>query len=93
MSRYPDETTRRFDQQFAETPEERNERLRTARDRRLVDALHRLVADLSVLLTDEGSTLTPAGLDILRRRVANALPPARGPEWLVPYRDPPVVQS
>lgn len=31
MSRYPDETTRRFDQQFAETPSERNERLRRKR--------------------------------------------------------------
>jgi len=31
MSRYPDESTRRFDQQFAETTTERNARLRKAR--------------------------------------------------------------
>ena len=31
MSRYPDETTRRFDQQFAETEGERNARLRKKR--------------------------------------------------------------
>jgi hypothetical protein len=31
MSRYPDESTARFDDQFAETPEERNARLRKKR--------------------------------------------------------------
>ena len=34
MSRYPDETTRRFDQQFAETEGERNKRLAAARKAR-----------------------------------------------------------
>ena len=34
MSRYPDETTARFDQQFAETESERNERVADARRRR-----------------------------------------------------------
>jgi hypothetical protein len=29
----------------------------------------------------------------MRRRVANALPPDRLPDWLEQYRDPPMVQS
>ena len=93
MSRYPNESTRRFDQQFAETSAERNERLHKSRDQRALDALHWLVVDLSGFLADECDALTPAGLDTLRRRVANALPPTRCPEWLAPYRDPPVVRS
>jgi hypothetical protein len=64
-----------------------------ARWRGGIDALHWLIVDLSGFLTDEGDNLTPAGLDTLRRRVANALPPTRCPEWLAPYRDPPAVRS
>ena len=93
MSRYPSEGVARFDQQFAESPQERNERLRYARDRRAIAALYALVADLSVCLTDEGADWSQTRLRELRRRAANALPPTQCPDWLVQFRDPPVVQS
>ena len=72
---------------------ERNERLHRARDTRALDAAHKLIANLSAFLADEGDAMTPRGLDEMRRRVANALPPARCPAWLAEYRDPPVVRS
>lgn len=50
--------------------------------------LLKLVADLSDHLTDEGADYTPEGLDNMRRRVANALPGERCPDWLRRYRDP-----
>ena len=93
MSRYPDESTRRFDQQFAETPEERNERHRETVRRRLIVTLYALIADLSPSLTDEGSDWSQEGLDRLRQRVANALPAPYCPDWLTRYRDPPVRSS
>jgi len=93
MSRYPSESVRRFDQQFAETPAERNDRLHKARDSRAIDALHWLIVDLSGFLADESDALTIGGLIEMRRRVANALPPTRCPEWLAEYRDAPVVKS
>lgn len=93
MSRYPNEDIARFDQQFTETPDERNERLRERRDRRTIDTLHKLIADLSGGLTDEGPDWSNDGLDNLRRRVANALPPDRCPDWLARYRDPALVAS
>ena len=39
MSRYPDETTARFDQQFVETAAERNARLRDRRERHVLAAI------------------------------------------------------
>jgi len=83
----------RFDDQFRETPEERNDRLRDSRNKRTITTLRKLVADLSDALTDEGSDWSNDGLDNLRRRVANALPPTECPDWLADYRDPPVVSS
>lgn len=55
-------------------------------------ALRKLVVDLSDALTDEGPDWSQDGLDNLRRSVANALG-MECPEWLMTYRDPPVVQS
>jgi hypothetical protein len=52
-----------------------------------------LIAALSDALTDEGPDWSNNGLDSLRRRVANALPPDACPDWLEPYRDPPIVAS
>lgn len=83
----------RFNDQFRETTSERNERLRDARHLRQVQALKKLVTDLSDALTDEGPDWSQDGLDNLRKRVANVLPPAECPAWLLPFRDPPVVQS
>jgi len=93
MSRYPNETTARFDQQFAETSDDRNERLRKARNQRQLEALWILIADLSGCLTDEGVDYSEEGLVEMRRRAANALPPNKCPEWLEKFRDPPIVQS
>ena len=93
MSRYPNETVARFDQQFVETPAERNTRLRENRDRRLVETLYRLIADLSGALTDEGADWSNDGLHEMRRRVANALPPPQCPDWLHQYRDAQVIKS
>ena len=75
------------------TVAERDERLHKSRDTRALDALHWLIVDLSAFLADESDDLTPAGLDTMRRRVANALPPTRCPEWLAEFRDPPIVKS
>jgi hypothetical protein len=80
-------------EQFRENPDERNERLRESRHRRTLDVLWKLIADLSDSLTDEGTDYSPEGLDAIRRRVANALPPSTCPDWLRPYRDPAVIQS
>jgi hypothetical protein len=93
LSRYPSESTARFDQQFRETTGERNERLREKRDQRRIDTLLTLIADLSDHLCDEGTDYSDEGLASIRRRVANALPPGKCPDWLNQYRDPPVVQS
>jgi hypothetical protein len=93
MSRYPSEAVARFDQQFAETPAERNERRRETVRQRTIGTLQALIADLSADLTDEGPRYSEEGLDRIRRRVANALPPGKCPEWLEPFRDPPVVAS
>jgi hypothetical protein len=82
-----------FQRQFAESPEERNSRIRTSRDKRALETLRGLVVALSDALTDEGPDWSNDGLDRLRRRAANALPPNECPEWLRQYRDPPVVQS
>lgn len=88
MSNRPD-----WDDQFRETPDERNERLRNARSKRQTDTLLRLIADLSECLTDEGPDVTDEWLSSMRRRVANALPDSIGADWLRQYRDPPLVQS
>ncbi len=93
MSRYPNESVARFDQQFAESTGERNERLRERRVHRYIEGLQQIIIDLSGHLTDEGDDWTHDGLDAMRRRVANALPPTRCPEWLAKYRDPAVVRS
>lgn len=74
-------------------PIDRNEGRREARDQRSIAGLQKLVADLSDALTDEGADWSNDGLDKLRSRVANALPPGVCPDWLDEYRDPPMVQS
>ena len=79
-----------YDEQFRETTEERNERLRDRRLRLSIGALQGLVTDLSDNLCDEGADYSADGLEAMRRRVANALPPQKCPEWLNRYRDPPV---
>ena len=61
---------------------------REIRDLRMIDALRKLIADLSEALTDEGGDWSPVGLDELRHRVGNALPPDECPDWLWHYRDP-----
>lgn len=63
------------------------------RMRQTVGVLQTLVADLSDALTDEGDNWTHDGVDALRRRVANAVPPDQLPDWLAEHRDPAVVQS
>lgn len=78
----------RFNDQFRETPFERNERQRKARERRARETLWDLIAHLSAGLTDEGPDWTTGSLIELRKRVANALPPDRCPDWLNQYRDP-----
>lgn len=78
---------REFNDQFRETVEERNDRLRQKRHQRTVETLQTLIYDLSGLLTDEGDDLTDARLAWFRQRVANALG-AKCPEWLERYRDP-----
>ena len=83
----------RYNDQFRETPSERNERQREARRKRAMETLWTLIADLSAGLTDEGDDLSTEGLQAMRRRVANALPPDRCPDWLKSYRDPAMVQS
>lgn len=83
----------RFNDQFRETPDERNNRLRNARHRRTQEAHWKLIHDLSGFLCDEGMDLSNEGVDALRRRVANALPPVHCPDWLAPFRDPTVVAS
>lgn len=92
MSRYPSEEVARFDQQFAETPYERNERQRAKREDRSRTILRVLIADLSPALSDEGADWSIDGLIELRRRVANALEPRECPEWLRSYRDLQTVQ-
>lgn len=90
---YPDESTRRFDQQFAETPAERNERRREMVSKRTIATLQALVADLSESLTEEGPDWSEDGLHNLRCRVANAVPPDKLPDWLNKYRDPAIIRS
>ncbi len=93
MSRYDSERTARFDQQFSESQDERNERHRANRVAKNFATLKVLIADLSDALTDEGPDWSQTGLDNLRKRVANALGPEYLPTWLEQYRDPPIVQS
>jgi len=82
-----------WDDQFAETEDERNERLRASRLMKSIATLQDLIADLSDDLRDEGCDRSTEGLESIRRRVANALPPSKCPEWLVKYRDPAMVPS
>lgn len=56
------------------------------------EELRKLVCDLSGDLTDEGANYSGDGLHDMRRRVANALPKAECPEWLLDYRDADVIQ-
>lgn len=74
------------------TIEERNIRLRQRRYERTLHTLWKLIADLSDDLRDEGCDWSVDGLQAMRRRVANALPPDECPEWLAPFRDLPMVQ-
>ena len=83
----------RFNDQFRETQEERNDRLRERRQARHIETLRKLIVDLSDNLTDEGTAYSVDGLAEMRRRCANALPPSLCPDWLNRYRDPPMVQS
>ncbi len=83
----------RFNEQFREDAEERNERLRKARNARTSAVLWRLIADLSICLTDEGADFSNEGLASLRQRVANALPPDQCPDWLARFRDPPITHG
>lgn len=78
---------RDFDEQFRETPAERNERLRESRSKRTIETLQTLIYDMSGMLADEFDYLTDEGLTDLRRRTANALG-AKCPEWLEQFRDP-----
>ena len=93
MSRYPSEDVARFDQQFRETADERNDRLRNNRLVKANETLRNLIADLSSCLADEFDGYSDEGLESIRRRVANALPPSQCPDWLVKYRDPPIVSA
>jgi len=96
MSRYPNEDVARFDQQFAKTTEERNSeywRRRARQHQRAIETLQHLIADMSSGLCDEGCDYSVDGLDQMRRRVANALPPTMCPEWLTKYRDPPLARD
>lgn len=93
MANYPSAGVRRIDAQFTETTYERTTRLREARVKKNREALWNLIADLSSALVDEGPGWSNEGVHSLRRRVANALPPAHRPEWLAEYADPAVVQS
>ncbi len=93
MPRYPSEDVARFDQQFAETQEERNERHRARRAKQSAEILWRLIADLADALSDEGPDWSQEGLENLRKRVANALPPHMCPACCAFYRDPALVQS
>lgn len=72
---------REFNDQFRETPGERNECLRESRHKRTIETLQTLIYDMSGMLTDEGDDLTDAGLAYFRQRVADALGP-KCPEWL-----------
>lgn len=83
----------RYNDQFSETPEERNERQRNAREKRNKEILWNLIADLSVNLADEEHIYSVDGLNKIRKRTANALPDEMCPDWLKQYRDPPLVQS
>ena len=76
-----------FNDQFRETEDERNERIRESRQRRDVETLLRLIVDLSYCLADECDGYSTEGLAAIRRRVANALPPSMCPDWLRNYRD------
>lgn len=78
---------RDFDEQFRETPGERNERLREKRLRASIETLQSLIYDMSGMLADEFDYLTDEGITDLRRRTANALG-TKCPEWLECYRDP-----
>lgn len=57
------------------------------------ETLHKLIYDLSDALTDEGPDWSQDGLDSLRRRVVNALPPSMTEGWLDQYREAPMVRS
>jgi len=92
MTRYPSESVERFDRQFAESPEERNERHRLRRQQANQEIIWKLIEDLSVSLADEGPDFTDQWLSDLRRRTANALPLHRCPDWLKQYRDPSLVR-
>lgn len=83
----------RMNNEFRETPEARDARLRERRWARHVEVLRKLIVDLSDNLTDEGADYSVDGLEEMRRRVANALPTEMCPQWLGRFRDPPMVQS
>lgn len=71
-----------------ERQEVSHKRLMERHERTLI-VLWQLIADLSIYLAGP----TTAGLVLMRRRVANALPPHMCPDWLKSYRDPAVVRS
>lgn len=93
MIEYSSNGRPKWDDQFRETQEERNERHRERRAKENREILMVLIADLSVLLTDENDSLSIDGLADLRRRVANALPPDKCPDWLCACRDPSLTQG
>ena len=82
-----------WDNQFSESEEERNSRLRQRGYERTLETLWCLIGHLSDGLRDEGCDWSVDGLQQMRRRVANALPPDKCPDWLEQYRDPPVMVS
>jgi hypothetical protein len=64
-----------------------------ARLKGTIHILQDLIAELSGGLADEGGQWSSVGLNNLRRRAANALPPDKCPDWLNDFRDPALVQS
>lgn len=53
----------------------------------IVETLHRLIADMSDHLCDEGTDYSHDGLERMRKRVANALPLDLCPDWLKRFRN------
>ena len=53
---------RDFDEQFRETPAERNERLRESRHKRTIETLQALIYDMSGMLADEFDYLSDEGI-------------------------------
>jgi hypothetical protein len=58
-----------------------------------IEILWRLIADLSDNLRDEGCDYSPDGLDAIRTQVANTLPAAVRPAWLLPYCNPAIIRT